>query len=504
MTGHANNPLSPPDNDVRRGVFFSRGLGYNVADMKRVGAAFLLAWMVAGSFPPAPALAQADIDPGRIVSDAEMTDSLAMSRADLERFLAERGSLGNARFPDLDGSVRSAADIIWNASQRFGLSPKFLLVLLQREQSLVEDPSPSQNQLDWAMGYAVCDDCRKDDPAIQKFRGFAAQVHYASQRIRDSYLADLASTGATLTGIGPGRSAMIDGTLVFPENHATAALYTYTPHLHGNLNFARIWRRWFTRDYPTGTLLRGPDGGHWVVQAGARRAVTSRSVLTSRFDESKAIEVTQAALERYPIGDPIRFANYSLLRSPRGTVFLIVDDKKRGITSPEAMRANGFNPEEVDDVTFEDLAIYETGEPITETGPNPVTMLAQDTSTGGVFAIEDGMRRAVRSREILAARFAGWPITPLPAAAIAAYPAGEAMTFPDGTLIKAHGSPDVFVVSEGQRRPIADERTFLAYGWRWDAIISTDERSVLLQPLGPAIDLKAEEAAEEPLLVASE
>lgn len=472
--------------------------------MHRGAATILLASLVAGFFPALPARAQPEANPDLIISDQDMTDSLAMARGDLEVFLSSHGSLGTYRATDLDGAVRSASDIIWNAAQRFSLNPQFLLALLQREQSLVEDPYPTQDQYDWAMGYAVCDDCAKNDPGIQKYRGFASQVYYAAQKIRDSYLTDLAATGATFTGIGPGKATMIDGRLVFPENDATAALYTYTPHLHGNLNLVRIWRRWFTRDYPSGTLLKGPDEGYWLVQRGVRRALTSRSVLHSRFDPEHAIAVAAPALERYPIGDPIRFPNYSLLRSPRGTVFLIVDDKKRGFVSQEAMRVNGFNPEEVDEASFDDLALYESGEPITESTVKPQGILVQDRATGGVFSLEDGVRHPIKSREILAARFPGWPIEPRTPEALSAYPVRDPVPFPDGTLVKASGSPDVFVVSEGSRRPILNEKTFLSFGWQWGHVITTDERSVLIHPLGEPVDVDADVSDEAVVGLATE
>ena len=169
------------------------------------------------------------VNPHYLVSDSEMLDVYSMSLVDIERFLI-RGALDEYSGSDVNGAQRSAAEIIFNAAQEFDLSPRFLLVLLQREQSLVEDDSLTQDQLDWAMGYAVCDDCSKDDPRIAKFMGFGNQVYYAAQRIRKSYLEDLESRGYTETGMGPGIEKTIDGTLVTPVNNATAALYTYTDH----------------------------------------------------------------------------------------------------------------------------------------------------------------------------------------------------------------------------------------------------------------------------------
>ena len=211
--------------------------------MNRIKA-FLLLFSVLLTLVPSPTQVEAAFNPHDLLSDAELTDTRAMTLAEIARFLG-RGTLGTYETQDIDTRTRSAAEIVWNAAQRFGINPRFLLVLLQREQSLVEDPSPTQDQFDWAMGYAICDDCSKDDPDLQKYRGFAPQVHYAAKRIRESYLTDLRLVGSTISGVGPGLSTVIDGVEVIPTNAATAVLYTYTPHLHGNENFVRIWQRWF-------------------------------------------------------------------------------------------------------------------------------------------------------------------------------------------------------------------------------------------------------------------
>lgn len=443
-------------------------------------------------------IAQADefvVDPEYLVSDAEMLDVYSMSLRDVERFLL-RGGLKEYVATDVNGVKRSASQIIFNTAQEFELSPRFLLTLLQREQSLVEAPSPSQDQLDWAMGYAVCDDCSKNDPRIAKFKGFGNQVHYAAKRIRESYLEDLESRGYTETLVGPGRDSIIDGTMVTPVNFATAVLYTYTPHLRGNENFARIWQRWFDFTYVSGSLLQDKEsGGIWLIQYGERRPITSKTAFYSRFNPDAVVQVSSTTLEQYPIGTPISFPNYSLLRSPRGTVYLIVDDTRRGFTSMEAFRSLGFSTDEVVDVEWEDLNAYAEGEPLTLASSYAQGALMQDTSTGGVFWVESAVKHPIFSREILDARFPNPDLTPVSTQELDVFERGDAVKFQDGTLIGAHGSPDVFVVSDGARRPIADELTFYRYGWDWSQVVWTSARAVLEHPLGERLEL--EDVSEE-------
>lgn len=426
-------------------------------------------------------------NPHLLATDADLLDVYSTSKNDLALLLS-RGALSAYVGSDVTGVSKSASDIVWEASEAFGVNPRFLLALLQREQSLVEDPAPTDDQLNWAMGYAVCDTCAKDDPAIQKYKGFGNQVYYAAKRIRESYLTDLETRGFTESGIGPGREVVIDGVPVIPANKATAVLYTYTPHLRGNENFVRIWDRWFNRRHVDGTLLQDRQtGGIWLIQNGLRRPITSRTAFFSRFNPAHVVAASVETIEDYPIGIPIRFPNYSLLRSPRGTVYLIVDDTRRGFTTPEALRAYGFKTDEMVDVTWDDLNSYVEGEPITTQTLYPQGTLLQNRSTGGVYFVQNGVKQPIMSREILLARFPSPTILPVAPTDLEAYATGDSLPFPDGTLIGAAGAPDVFVVSHGMRRHITDEATFVALGWKFNQIVWTNERSVFLHPLGEPI-----------------
>lgn len=426
-------------------------------------------------------------NPHLIVSDDQLLDTFATTKEELAVLLA-RGSLQNYVGPNVDGTIKSALEIIWDAAQKFSINPRFLLVLLQREQSLVEDDNPTQNQLDWAMGYAVCDDCSKLDSAIQKFKGFGKQIYFAAERIRSSYLTDLETRGFTETGIGPGREALIDNTIVIPQNNATSVLYTYTPHLHGNENFARIWSRWFDNQHLDGTLLQDKTtGGIWLIQAGFRRPITSRAAFFSRFNPQNIVAVGPSVIETYPIGSPIQFPNYSLLRSPRGTVYLIVNDERRGFTSQEAFRGIGFSPDEIVDVTWDDLNVYKEGKPIDTTSVYPQGVLLQDKETGGVYLVQNGQKQPIVSREILRTHFQTPAIRAVSKDDLAAYETADYLKFPDGTLVGSVGAPDVFVIEQGMRRPITNEETFLTYGWRWNQIVWTNERSIIIHPLGKPV-----------------
>lgn len=299
--------------------------------------------------------------PEHLLSDTDMTDAHAMTRDEIQTFLS-KGFLGHYKTKDVRGVTRSASDIITNTAKEFTLNPRVILVILQKEQSLVENKNASQNQLDWAMGYAVCDSCSKNDPRLQKYRGFGKQVYYATQHIREAYLSKLLTNGVTTSGYGPGIESIIDGTALVPQNNATAALYTYTPHRHGNVNFMNIWNRWFTINFPDGTLIQSRvNGAVWLVQGGKKRPIVSEAVLKSRFNANTIVPTSVSVIAQYPDGPPIDFPNYSLLKSPSGSVYLLVNNKRRGFVSMNALSNAGFDISDAIPVKWNELQQYSEG-----------------------------------------------------------------------------------------------------------------------------------------------
>lgn len=450
--------------------------------MKRLFAT--LAILGISVIPTAHAFA---FDPNYILSNDDMTDGFALDRNQIQAYL-DRGYLGSYRTEDHEGTVRSAADIVWRAAQNNGINPKFLLVLLQKEQSLIEDDSPTQKQLDWAAGYAVCDDCSMSDPAIQRWKGFGKQVNSASLQFIEGYMADIEQVGTTQGKYGPDVRVEIDDEIVVPENAATAAMYAYTPHIHGNQNFVAIWERWFGAEYPTGSLVQavGQDGVY-LIEYGYKRAITSKSALVSRFNPDLIIPVNATTLDNYPTGTPISFPNYSLLKDEDGGIYLLVDDALRHIDSMEAFRGIGFIMDEVIDITNEERIAYTVGDAITTATVDPQGKLLKLKGTNNVFVVQDGVRHAILDSEIQAAHFPSSTPTPVEAVVIEQYREGAPLLLPDGYLVKAASQPTVYVVSEGMLRAIADEATFNGFGWEWSDIVTVKDDVIVLHPVGAEI-----------------
>lgn len=426
-----------------------------------------------------------EFDPNYLISNQDLTDKDTMTLESIQYFLeTQGGTLGRYTTTNHLGETKTAAEIIYDAAQAYIINPKFLLVLLQKEQSLLTNPNPSEYNYNWATGYAVCDSCDVNDPAVQQFKGFGKQVDRAAWRIRYYF------AYPEKFNFHPGESKNVDGQTVIPYNQATANLYNYTPHIHGNYNFWKLWSRWFAKIFPDGSLLQeAGQPGVWLIEAGKRRPFWSKTALISRYDTSKIVEVSRNDLNRYEIGPPIKFPNYSLLRDPGGSIYLLVNNNKKKIENMEVFRNIGYNPEEVIDVSYEEVGYYEDGRMITLKSIYPTGALLQDNVSGGVFYVEDGIKYPVRSREILQINFPNTHITQVSTDELKKYPTkGEGVKLFDGTLIKSETQPDVYVISNGSRRKIANEITFNQLGYKWYDIVTTTEKVLSIHPLGEELN----------------
>jgi hypothetical protein len=425
----------------------------------------------------------ADFDPNFVISDAEATETQSFDAEGVQAFLEAQGSgLANYTAIDTDGASRRASDIIYNAAVRNKVSPRFLLALLQREQSLVTDPSPSQKQLDWATGFGVCDSCSMDDPSLAKYKGFATQVENAAADFR-SFM-DNGGQRAV------GQATAIDGIPVTPETNATACLYDYTPHLNAQENFWLVWQRYFVRRYPSGTLATAAPAiaGTWLIRFGERRLIASPAVLFSSFDPNKVVKVAANDLLAYPVGQPIKFPDYSLLRSPHGTVYLIDGDMRRGIVSMDVFRKIGFDRNEVIDVTWDDLNAYKEGTPITLAAAYPLGALLMDPATHGVYFVQNGVKRPLYGPELLGMYFKGRKVKKSSAAELALFTPGDPINLADGELVKTADSSAIYVIDNGERLPIDSADTFEKQGWKWENVVVVSDRVLDLSPLGTPFD----------------
>lgn len=435
----------------------------------------------------APFAARADFDPNFIIGDQEIYDEASMSLEEITAFLnAKGGFIATYTVTDPEGRSMSAAQAIYERSRANHVNPKFIMVLLQKEQSLIEDKSPSQSQLDWAAGYG----CPDGGGCNERWRGLWKQINSSSLQFRD-YMDNPQlyryRVGQTYTIQNTGRPPMS----VTPQNLATAALYNYTPHVYnGNFNFWKIWQRFFARDYLNGSLLQvSGESGVWLIENGMKRPFLTRSALTSRFDPTRVQIVSRADLDKYPKGDPIKFAQYSIVRIPNGRIYLLVDDHKRRFVNPAAFKKMGFNPDEIINVQEAELNSFIDGAVLTETSTYPTGALLQDKKTGGVYWVNEGIKQPLIDASLLRTKFKTKRIIKTTEAELATYSTGDPVRLSNGDIVRSPSSPAVYIIENGLKRPVNSADTFSKLGYKWSNVFVIAEKILQLHGDGAPVTI---------------
>jgi hypothetical protein len=432
-------------------------------------------------------VSDANFDPNNVLDDTDLFDISSWQLPQIQQFLDHHGTLAHYRTKDVDGIEKNAAEIIWRVSSSYGFNAKYLLALMQKEQSLVDDPSPTQKQLDWATGYAICDSCSMTDPAVQKYKGFANQLEWSAKQQREKYLLRILTQGSTIAGRAPGKTCLIDGIAVTPANNATAMLYTYTPHLHGNLNLWRIWQRWFSLLFPEGTIVRGKSSNTvYLLRNGEKRPFQSMAVASSLTDPGKIVLVDDTRLASYTLGKSIKFANYALVEISPKKRYLLVNNERRFIQNKTVFQKFGFNEDEVIEADPSDLDGYTDGEDITSHTTYPTGLLVKDPG-GHYWYVENNERQLIPDKAFLALYFKNRFAKNWSSAKLASFTIRNPYRLQDGELVRETTGATVYVIQEGKRRPFQNENDFLELGYTWNNVISLPTRVLAIYSVGDLV-----------------
>jgi len=244
-------------------------------------------------------------DPGNLISDAEFFRSASMSVEQIQAFLEQRNPDCREGFVCMkdytettfsrDQTVlcnayegaenETAAQILHKVSAACGVSVEALLVLIQKEQSLVTLSAPSTIRFERATGYA----CPDTAPCDAQFFGFYNQVYNAAKQFKR--YSNPPGTSRFFTWFPVGQTSQVRlhpnaacGTRpVTIKNQATAGLYYYTPYTpndialvnlasvgdscsaYGNRNFWRVYNYWFNPNKDFRTMATTRDGVTMVV-----------------------------------------------------------------------------------------------------------------------------------------------------------------------------------------------------------------------------------------------
>ena len=274
--------------------------------------------------PAANAADASRFDPGLIISDSVFYDFGTMKVSDIQRFLESKVPTCKAKAgdptclrnyvddeldkPGEDGKclpmtakpAQTAAQIIYDIAHACSINPKVLLVVLQKEQGLIQSVNPTPYMYKAAMGFG----CPDSDPAIcgkvhsglfnQLYKAAGQLQWYGDPRGSFTYM----KVGRT-SNVRYSPNASCGTKPVLIKSIATTALYYYTPYTpndaamknlygsgdscsaYGNRNFWRFYTDWFGSTIGGGFLLKSATSGTYLIVDNNKYLVTDPDLLAA-------------------------------------------------------------------------------------------------------------------------------------------------------------------------------------------------------------------------------
>ncbi len=328
-------------------------------------------------------------DPGLIISDSVFYDFGTMTVEDIQRFLDSKVETCKAsssgptclRYYKMDTQAKagedgrcsplpaktnqSAAQIIFDVANACKINPRVLLVILQKEQGLIQAPNPTAYMYRAALGYG----CPDSQPAIcgkgSKITGLFNQLYraagqlqwYGDPRGSFTYLkvgtnvkvklqadfCDARNSSGTCT-------KWVDkcGSKVFQlKSQASAALYYYTPYTpneaalknlygtgdmcsaYGNRNFWRFYSDWFGSTIGGGFLLKSENSPTYLIVDGTRYEITDPNLVESLKPLGPLGTVSQVYMDSFKDGGPLT----PLIQSATKKLYFVSGGKKYSLAN---------------------------------------------------------------------------------------------------------------------------------------------------------------------------
>lgn len=425
--------------------------------------AILVIFVLSVFWPSLSAMART-FNPHNIITDHDLMDKDSLSRTAIQVFLERENSVLARYSQIIDGRTLKASEMIWEIGQKHGISPKYLLATLEKEQSLISRTTATEKALDWATGYSCY-----GGGCNEKYRGFYNQVEAAAET-QQIYI-QKAGQFSFRVGV---TSTTFDGFAVTPANNATANFYIYTPYVGnapelginspygGNKLFWRIWNRYFTDQKFLDGQIMTDGSNYWLIDKDKKCRFISREIFLANYKQADAIYAAARIVNSYPDGPTIYYPDKSLVRSSASNqIFYIADGKKHPLADDTALAALSdvrlaVVSGNIRLVSEDTLSAYGLGPSITSASAYPQGKIFKD-ETGIIWHVQYGMKHQVDPL-VYQNRFGDTLIEPSTSIELSKYFTGAPLLFKDGTFVSYNGS--YYLITNGERMKIMDPGVF--------------------------------------------
>lgn len=391
-------------------------------------------------------------NPGLIISDSAFYDSSNMSAKQIQNFLEDQvpvctanpgeptclrnyktnspavtGEPGICESMPEYGEV-TAAELIYNVAKACGISPKVILVMLQKEQGLVLASRPyysAENptrRYTFALGMDCPDTaagCSKSSAGFfwQLYKGIGQLNRYVTYPNKyPNY-----QPGTRRIFYHPNDACGRQTVTI--QNKATTALYTYTPYVpnaaalndlaigtgsgkygdscsaYGNRNFWRWYSVWFGDPIAGSSIITSASGATYLLVDNKKVLFDDASTLQAFKPLGPVGKVSQTYLDSFPESGVVS----QLIKTSSATApsyYYVADGKKFTFSNCSLVSVFGMDCTTAVTLNKNQLTFLPTGGNVTEYVPG---------EDGQSFFIQEGTKRQILDAESLADSRLGVP-----------------------------------------------------------------------------------------------
>lgn len=395
-------------------------------------------------------------DPGMIISDSVFFDFGTMTQPAIQNFLEGKvptckaitgqpkclkdyitdipetiGSAGRCSSVAAANNVL-ASQVIYTVARACGINPRVLIVLLQKEQGLVQATNPSLYMYKAATGYG----CPDSDPAIcgKVFVGLFNQLYKAAGQLR--WYGDPASPfkrikiGKT-NGILYHPNSSCGSAQILIKNQATADLYYYTPYTpnaaaiknlygtgdscsaYGNRNFWRFYTDWFGSTVGGGFLLKSATSGTYLIVDNNKFLIEDTDLTTALKPLGPVGVISQEYLDSFKTAGNLT----RLVKSATGQYYFVDSGQKYPLVSCAQATSFGLECAAAVQLTSNQLSALPSGAAMTQ---------RIGTEGGAQYYIGGGVKRQILDNySVTSAGLSLESFSPTPITAFSYLPWGE-------------------------------------------------------------------------------
>ena len=459
----------------------------------------------------------ATFNPNNLMSDEYFRTTGTMSVEQIQAFLDEQpGVLKNLKVKWQDGRERSVAQTFKEVSDRFKINVEPLIMLVEKEQSLISNPRPSQKSINWATGFGSLSN--------KRFAGFYNQVYYAGKKLGNDYweYRDYYSwfqVGKT--------TATLDGYRVTPENFNTCAWYIYNP-LQGasNQRFGANWLLWHLINirykeglarhsgagavagaetnantqadssqyfYRNGTVIRlAGDNRVFLVENGQKHEFTGSNALKTRYHRSEIVTVGQKEFSAYPTGANVGLQEgLAVQRSKGGPVYIVSDGELRGVSNLEALGNLGYTTSDIVKITDKEANFHKVGGELK--GNDFVNgQLVGSKESGAVYQFKNNQLFPIWDRRVKNSQFEYHPVKLISQEELGKYQimTEQPIQFRNGLLISAtegKNAGGVYIVSGDKLSGFTSREALDSAGYDIENVVQIPNSLLELHEVGREI-----------------